>query len=309
MYTTGGITKLCEGLKGSSVTSLRCALGRACSPFCQCPLTRLLSHRSHPAPRLQYWGQQHRGRGRLRARRHPQGDADHHPGVSHRPRLFAFVSAPIDTPAYSLIVPIPPIACSISDNDIGDEGASALAAILKETQIQELECTAAPERSLLCQCPLTRLLSHRSHPAPRLQYWGQQHRGRGRLRARRHPQGDADHHPGVSHRPRLFAFVSAPTLSPSPLHPSLAVSETISSETRAPLRSPPSSRRRRSPTWSAPPPECLLLCQRPLTFATPTLQFGRQPALWPRHHWPRHLHHGGHHQAVRGAQGKRRNLA
>jgi hypothetical protein len=28
-YTTEGITKLCEGLKGSSVTSLRCALGRA----------------------------------------------------------------------------------------------------------------------------------------------------------------------------------------------------------------------------------------------------------------------------------------
>ena len=38
-YTTWGITKLCKGLKGSSVTSLRCALGRACSPFCQCPLT------------------------------------------------------------------------------------------------------------------------------------------------------------------------------------------------------------------------------------------------------------------------------
>ena len=26
-YTSEGITKLCEGLKGSSVTSLRCALG------------------------------------------------------------------------------------------------------------------------------------------------------------------------------------------------------------------------------------------------------------------------------------------
>ena len=26
-YTAEGITKLCEGLKGSSVTSLRCALG------------------------------------------------------------------------------------------------------------------------------------------------------------------------------------------------------------------------------------------------------------------------------------------
>ena len=50
---------------------------------------------------------------------------------------------------------MPPLACSISGNAIGDEGASALAAILKETQIQKLECAAAPERSLLCQCPLT----------------------------------------------------------------------------------------------------------------------------------------------------------
>ena len=66
---------------------------------CQCPLTRLLSHQSHPAPRLQYCGQPHRRRGRLRARSHPQGDTDHHPEVSHRPRVFAFVSAPIDTKA------------------------------------------------------------------------------------------------------------------------------------------------------------------------------------------------------------------
>ena len=48
-----------------------------------------------------------------------------------------------------------PFACSIAYNGIGDEGASALAAVLKETQIQKLECAAAPERSLFCQCPLT----------------------------------------------------------------------------------------------------------------------------------------------------------
>ena len=34
--------------------------------------------------------------------------------------------------------------CSVQGNNFGDEGASALAAILKETQIQELECAAAP---------------------------------------------------------------------------------------------------------------------------------------------------------------------
>ena len=39
--------------------------------------------------------------------------------------------------------------CSISDNKIGDEGASALAAILKETMISNLECAAAPS---VCFC-------------------------------------------------------------------------------------------------------------------------------------------------------------
>ena len=48
-------------------------------------------------------------------------------------------------------------------------------------------------------------------------------------------------------------------------HPPLAVSRTITSETRAPPRSPPSSRIRRSPTCGAPPPERSLLCQCPLT--------------------------------------------
>ena len=46
----------------------------------------------------------------------------------------------------------------------------------------------------------------------------------------------------------LSAPIDMPTLSPSPPHPLLAVSETTASDTRAPPRSPPSSRRRRSPT-------------------------------------------------------------
>ena len=37
-YTAEGITKLCEGLKGSAVTSLECAAA-SCSLLCQCPLT------------------------------------------------------------------------------------------------------------------------------------------------------------------------------------------------------------------------------------------------------------------------------
>jgi len=48
---------------------------------------------------------------------------------------------------------------SLGYNQIGDKGACALAAILKETQITKLRCTAAPECSLSCQRPLTRLYS------------------------------------------------------------------------------------------------------------------------------------------------------
>ena len=36
-------------------------------------------------------------------------------------------------------------------NDLGPEGASVLAAILKETMITNLKCAAGPECSLLCQ--------------------------------------------------------------------------------------------------------------------------------------------------------------
>ena len=34
-YTTEGITKLCEALKESAVTSLKCAAAPECSPYCQ----------------------------------------------------------------------------------------------------------------------------------------------------------------------------------------------------------------------------------------------------------------------------------
>ena len=51
--------------------------------------------------------------------------------------MFAFVSAPFDTPTLSPF-PILPLACSLGNNGIGDEGASALAAILKDTQITKL---------------------------------------------------------------------------------------------------------------------------------------------------------------------------
>ena len=83
-YTTEGITKLCEGLKGSAVTSLECAAAPKCLLSCQRPLTCTCSFTA-PSQLLGslYW------------------------------------------------------------NNIGPEGASALAAVLKETQITNLKCAAA----------------------------------------------------------------------------------------------------------------------------------------------------------------------
>ena len=46
------------------------------------------------------------------------------------------------TRLYSLTVPILPLARSLESNGIGDEGASSLAAVLKETVISDLKCAA-----------------------------------------------------------------------------------------------------------------------------------------------------------------------
>ena len=58
-------------------------------------------------------------------------------------RVFAFVSTPIDTPLSHHPHPTL-LARSIGSNKIGDQSASALAAILKETQITNLRC-ASPQ--------------------------------------------------------------------------------------------------------------------------------------------------------------------
>ena len=70
-------------------------------------MTRLLCHPvSHTAPCPQSLRQQHRSRGCLHTRRHPQGDADHQPQARRRPSMFAFVSAPADKKANTLWQPI-----------------------------------------------------------------------------------------------------------------------------------------------------------------------------------------------------------
>ena len=57
-------------------------------------------------------------------------------------RVFPFLSAPTDTPTLSPF-PTLPLAHSLGANDIRAEGTTALAAILKETQITNLGCAAA----------------------------------------------------------------------------------------------------------------------------------------------------------------------
>ena len=50
------------------------------------------------------------------------------------------LSMPVDT---RLLLLPPPTPCSLDLNDIGVEGASALAAVLKESMITNLKCAAA----------------------------------------------------------------------------------------------------------------------------------------------------------------------
>jgi len=47
-YTAEGITKMCDGLKGSAVTTLECAAAPECLPICQRPLTRPILSPSCP---------------------------------------------------------------------------------------------------------------------------------------------------------------------------------------------------------------------------------------------------------------------
>ena len=161
------------------------------------------------------------------------------------------MSAPIDTPRLS--PPHLPMLAVSRSTSIGAEGASALAAVLKETQISTLECAAAPPTcSLLCQRPLTRLTCLRSlaSNSSAARVIGAAPTCEGISKLLRGPQGQRRDLARVR-RPRVFAFVSAPvdtpTLSPFPSCPSLAASRTTTSERRARPRSRPSSRRRRSP--------------------------------------------------------------
>ena len=68
--------------------------------------------------------------------------------------MFAFLSAPLDTALLSHAVLAPPLTRSLRGNNIGVEGASALAAILKETMISNLECAATPSVFAFVSAPI-----------------------------------------------------------------------------------------------------------------------------------------------------------
>ena len=161
----------------------------------------LLSHCFPTAPCSQSLPEQHRRRRRLRTRRHPQGDEDHQPQVRRRPRVFAFVSAPVDT------LTLPP------------------------SSLRPLFAVSGTTRSETRALPRSPLSSRR----------------------RGSPTSSAP--PPHAECLRLCQRVLTRTCPLTvPPHPFLAASEATASETRAPPRSLPSSRRRRFPTSSAPPP-------------------------------------------------------
>ena len=147
----------------------------------------------------------HRG-GHHQAVRGAQGERRDLAGVRRRPQVFAFLSAPVDTPALSLPTSHPPVAVS---GPTKSETRAPPRSLPSSRRRRSPPWGVPLPLFAFVSAPLARLLSHRSHPAPRLQYRAQRHQSRGRLRACGHPQGDADHHPEVSHRPRVFASVSA----------------------------------------------------------------------------------------------------
>ena len=91
-----------------------------CSPFCQRPLTRLLSRRSH---RSQSRIQQHGRQGRLRARCRPQGDEDDRPQVRRHPQVLGRVGRACSS---AHLTPLRPARRSLEGNDLSDKTKKAV---------------------------------------------------------------------------------------------------------------------------------------------------------------------------------------
>jgi hypothetical protein len=118
-YTTEGITKLCEGLKGSSVTSLRCALGRAFA-FLSLPVDTLTAFAS------------------------PIGSVDGHTlQIDELKGTKPTEKIDLSGKGLSVASAIIIIASCIKGNGV----------------LKELKCARRPGVRFLCQCPLTPLFS------------------------------------------------------------------------------------------------------------------------------------------------------
>jgi len=139
-------------------------------------------------------------------------------------------------------IPTPPLARSLARNSIGDKFyVDALAAILKETQITNLKCAAAPVSAFLSMPIDTPTLSLSPPHTPRSQSARQHDRRPRRLRARCHPQGDDDHPSRVRCCPIVFAFVHCQrplTLCHSPPIAAWATTSSAASTTMATAPSP-----------------------------------------------------------------------
>ena len=146
-----------------------------------------------------------------------------------------------------------PLACSLGGNNIRNKGVTALAAVLNETKVTNLKCAAASEVFVFLSAPIdTPILS--LFPVLSLarsleeNYIG----NKGATALATILKETKITNLKCAAAPKAFAFVSAPiaaySLAVATLYPSLAVSEPTTSETRASLRSLPSSTRQRSLT-------------------------------------------------------------
>ena len=123
-------------------------------------MTWLLSHHPHSAPHPQSRWQRHRRRGRVSARCCSQGDADHRSKVRHCPRVFAFMSAPIDMAHH--LPPNPTLAVSSTTSSVLKEEPRLQRASRATRRCNRLSKSPASrtsprESSRLCQRPLTLL--------------------------------------------------------------------------------------------------------------------------------------------------------
>ena len=126
--------------------------------------THLPFHCAPNHPSHQYRWQQDRSHRRLCACCRPQGDADHQAVVRRRPRVFSFVSVPIDIVPHSLGSLGGNELCGVTSSGSGTyttEGITKLCEGLKGSAVTLLRCAATQWCSLSCQRPSTRLPNSR----------------------------------------------------------------------------------------------------------------------------------------------------